>query len=226
MLDPGDPATDASIIAEHNALMKAGVRPPNPLSPAGRRYADAAERDAARRGGYRGDRLLKAQLDRGKSGSSSELHQRTAAEALARGDRGWHAVDALLRSPGLMGGQAPTDQKRPEFDPRNPGDPTYFEAEAADQVQRAALARGMQKAGGDLTLASMKLWEHARQKPLVAEAMRKAERKAAKKGRKVKPKDFHRALRKLEAKEGQVQKGAVGGLVPNVVDLRVPGVTR
>jgi nucleoid-associated protein YgaU len=115
--------------------------------------------------------------------------------------------------------------RRAEFDPRNPGDPAYYEAEANDQIERANLALQMQRSGAEKTLAALKVREHALQNPLIGQAVERAERKAAKKGRKPTMNDFTKALRKLEAKHGSgqiVAKGALGGIVPRVIDMR-PG---
>jgi len=217
------PTDDRQILADHEALMKSGVKPPNPLSPAGRSYAAAAEREQARRAGHNVESVVKSQFARGQSGSASALHQRTAADAFARGDRAWVAVDHLMNSPGLMGGKAPTDEKRPEFDPRNPGDPAYFEAEAADQAHRAAMANGMAKAGQASALAKLKAHEQLRRDPIAVEAMRRTEAKAARAAKPVTAKRFAKQYRKALAKAGPVAKG---GLVPQVIDLRVSGVGR
>jgi hypothetical protein len=222
-LNPG--TDDAEILANADRLAKAGVPAPNPDSPAGRRLVGAAERE--RTGFGNNASVLKSQIVRGGLGSSSELHQRTAEEALARGDRAWTAVDRLTNSRGLMGGETPpTDEKPPEFDPRNPD--AYYQAEAVDQLVRQQIASNMAKAGNERMLAHLRLSETARRDPLIAAAVTRAERKAAKKGRKPTEKDFRKAYRKLTAGRGHspVAKGAGGGLVGNVVDLRVPGVGR
>jgi hypothetical protein len=125
-----------------------------------------------------------------------------------------------MGGPGVdMGG------RRAEFDPRNPGNPEYYEGEARDQIGRARDASAMQKVGQDKMLAHLKATETIRRNPNVARAMEMARAHARKKGREVKRKDFVKALRRLEATRESftpVAKGALGGLVPRVVDLR-PG---
>jgi len=223
-----DRSSDAQVLAEHAALVKQGVNPPHPQSPAGRRFASAWARQY---GGFDPGVMLKAQLE---LGSSSDLHNRTAQEAIDRGDVGWHAVDVLTHQAGLMGGptrlqrrpepgvmgHGPTsDQMRPEYDPRSPH--AYFEA--VDQMRRAEAAREMEKIGADVTLAKMKLRERARRDPLIAKAVTKAERHAAKRNRAPTVKDFKRALKKLHKKHGMLVKSAgTVGMVPKVIDLR-PG---
>ncbi len=216
-LEPG--SDDAAILANADRLQKAGVRPPDPDSPAGRRLAGARERD---RSAYRNDQVLKAQFARGMTGSSSELHERTALEAAARGDRAWTGVDRLTGSPGLMGGKIPTDGKPPEYDPRHPD--AYYEAEAVDQMVRAQMGSEMAKAGNEKLLAHLRLTETVRRDPMIAEAVAKAERKAAKKGRKPTAKGVRKEYRKLTTGRTPAAKGALGGLVPNVVDLTLPKV--
>ncbi len=210
---------DAAVIANAARLSKAGVRPPHPDSPDGQRLAGALERNSS---AYRNDQVLKAQFARGMTGSSSELHERTALEAAARGDRAWTGVDRLTGSPGLTGGKVRTDEKPPEYDPRHPD--AYYEAEAVDQMVRAQIGSEMAKAGNDRMQAHLRLTETARRDPMIAAAVDRAERKAAKKGRKPTERDFRKAYRKLTAGRAPAAKGALGGLVPNVVDLTVPKV--
>lgn len=219
LLDPD--TDDLAIIANAQRLAKSGVRPSPPDSPDGRRLADAVARQQPN---VIAPYVFKAQLDRGRAGSSSQLHDDTVRQALRRGDRGWTAVDRLTGSPGLTGGPGtPMGGRRAEFDPRNPLDPAYFDEEGHDQLERSLLASEMRRDGAAKALTLLKLTETARRNPLAAEAMRRAERKARKKGKKVTPKGFLKQLRKLDAKRGPVAKGAPGGLVGHVVDLRVPG---
>jgi hypothetical protein len=218
LLDPRN--ADETIVADAARLAKAGIRPPHPDSPAGRRLADASARE---RSGYDADRIFQAQLARGRAGSSSQLHDDTVQQALRRGDRGWTAVERLSRTPGLTGGAADLGGRRPEYDPRFPGDPAYYDAEAQDQIQRAALASHMQSTGMAKALAALKVRERAQSDPLLVEAVQRAERKARKKGRAPKADDITKAYRKLHRKRGMtpVEKSTLGGLLGNVLDLRV-----
>jgi hypothetical protein len=69
------------------------------------------------------------------------------------------------------------------FDPRNPTDRRYFEAEAADQIRRRAEGEADQRAQNEEALAVLKLRERMRLDPLYGVAVEKAARKAKKKGR-------------------------------------------
>lgn len=232
LLDPR--SDDEAIVANANRLLKSGVRLPPAGSPDRLRIDNAFDRQNVRErsvGAFstaiNADNVLKAQLARGATGSSSTLHEETALAARERGDRGWTAVDRLLATPGLMGGPGvDMGGRRAEFDPRNPGDPAYYDAEARSQIERADTARAMAKAGQDKLLGTLKVMEATRRNPLVGEAMEIARAKARRKGRPVKAKDFKKAFAKLSAAHGEVQKSTLGGLLGNVVDLRTPGIGR
>jgi hypothetical protein len=248
LIDPSNAESDARIVTQYEALQKSGVPGlvPRPGSPAARRFEHAVARHEARRQNLAVAPLIKAQLTPSEraqdddvarprelpsGGGGSMLNEVTRQMAINSGNLGLNAQARLLRdSDRLMAGRSVALGGRPaDYDPRNPLDRRLYDDEARDQVARAALAAEVTKTAAEQSLANMKLYERAKRDPLIRAALDKAERKAAKRGRKATPADFQRALDKLDAKqaaETMAKASASAGFLGTyrVVNLKAGGL--
>jgi hypothetical protein len=129
--------------------------------------------------------------------------ERARQMGLRTGNVGTLAYEAACADAGrAMNGRMPMTGPGAYFDPRNPNDRAFFEAEGRDQIRRRAEGDAAKRAENEEALAVLKLRERMRLDPLYGMAVEKAARKAKKKGRRFE--DVTEAeIQKERAKLGQ-----------------------